>query len=607
MKKKLFLLFLLSTIIIYSQEFCGYDAHQADLEKVNPQIKKNREEAEARLLSMDLRSYLDKIGATSKSNLYTGTIYEIPVVVHVIESSDASNASLQLTDTQIQTWIENTNKMYATTYGNGFFTEGLGSLDGTVIPFKLVLAKRTPECTATNGIVRYNGSTLSGYDQYGVYRTTSGVTTTQIKSIAPHWLENSYFNIYIVIGFDGNKSTSGLMGWAGYPSNTDSSYDSFMKATVVTKTNDTTLAHEFGHSMALEHPFNGASSAPTNNPPLASDCPANNDCTTDNDKVCDTEPTASLLSVNPTPTNSVTNPCTATNYNGVQYNIMNYTYNPRKFTPGQRDRAIAMFMQYRTSLTTSLGATPLGSGVITMTAASCTPSGITNSGNYQAGPQNVTLASINNNSEGYNLDNLKYYIDYSTQSCTNPKVFTDLELGSQQTLNVSFSTNPQIIKAWIDYNNNGIFESTELVANSGSSVPIANSPYSATFTIPTTAVQNTYLRMRVRSDIGNYDACQNLNYGQIEDYSVRIVSVSLGTGEATLANNNVVYNKEENKLILLSNQNDGFGKYIIYDASGKVIQKGNTKSKEINIDTFVTSGVYILNYRNGSENKKFIK
>ena len=198
MRKKLLLLLLLISIMSYSQKTCGYDVHQTELERTSPEIRKAREEAEAKLLAMDVKAYLKKFGASYRNSAYTGPIYEIPVVVHVIESSDASNAGLHLTDAQIQTWINNANKMYATTYGNGFPAEGNGSLDGTVIPFKLTLAKRTPQCTATSGIVRYNGSTLAGYDQYGVYDSSNGVTTSQIRTLAPHWPESSYFNIYIV-------------------------------------------------------------------------------------------------------------------------------------------------------------------------------------------------------------------------------------------------------------------------------------------------------------------------------------------------------------------------------------------------------------------------
>ncbi len=611
MKKTLLLLFLAVSTFSFSQKTCGYDMHQVELERVNPEIRKAREEAEAKLLAMDVKGYLKKFGASYRNSSYTGPIYEIPVVVHVIESSDASNSGLSLTDAQIQTWVDNTNKMYATTYGNGFPAEGTGSLDGTVIPFKLVLAKRTPQCTASTGIVRYNGSTLSGYDQYGVKDSSvNGVTTTQIKSIAPHWPESSYFNIYIVVGFDGNKSTYGLMGWCGFPSNSDASYESFMKVTVVTNVDDSTLAHEFGHGMGLDHPFNGASSNPTNNPPLASDCPTNNDCTTDNDKVCDTEPTASLLSVYPTPTNSVINPCTGTNYNGVQYNVMNYTYDANKFTPGQRDRALALFMLYRSSLTTSNGSKDLSTSPApnALSAATCSPAGITNSGNYNAGPTNVTVGNINNSSTGYFTSNAQYYVDYSSQNCINPKVYTDLQANTLQTLKVSFATNPQTIKAWIDYNNNGTFEASELIANSVSSVSLASSPYTVTFTPPATAVLNTYLRMRVRSDIGSYDSCQNLNYGQIEDYAVRITDGTLGTNDSISENKNtVVYTKETNKLTLVGNQKEGFGAYVIYDVNGKVIQRGNTKSSEITINKSITSGMYILSYKNGTETKKFLK
>lgn len=610
MRKKLLLLLLLISIMSYSQKTCGYDVHQTELERTSPEIRKAREEAEAKLLAMDVKAYLKKFGASYRNSTYTGPIYEIPVVVHVIESLDASNAGLHLTEAQIQTWINNANKMYATTYGNGFFPEGPGSLDGNVIPFKLTLAKRTPQCTATNGIVRYNGSTIAGYDANGVNRnTTSGASIAQIRTLAPHWAENAYFNIYIVLGFDGDKGTAGLMGWCSFPSNPDSDYDSFMRVAVVTNTNDTTLAHEFGHGIGLDHVFEGASSSPGNNP-TASDCPPNANCTTDNDKVCDTSPSASLLSVYPTPTNAAINPCTGTNYDGVQYNVMNYTDEGYKFTAGQRDRGTAMFMLYRSNLTTSNGAKDISTNPApnALSAATCSPAGITNSENYNAGPTNVTVGNINNSSSGYLVSNAQYYVDYSSQNCINPKVYTDLQANTLQTLKVSFATNPQTIKAWIDYNNNGIFEASELIANSVSSVPLASSPYTVTFTPPATAVLNTYLRMRVRSDIGSYDSCQNLAYGQIEDYSVRITDGTLGTNDNISENTNtVVYTKEANKLTLVGNQKEGFGAYIIYDVNGKVIQKGNTKSNEITINKSITSGMYILSYKNGTETKKFIK
>ena len=597
MKKTLLFFAIFSSMMIFAQT-CGYTAVQNELESRNPQVKANREAAEAKLLQTDVRSYLNGIGATSKNALYTGTIYEIPTVVHIITSTDPSNAGLSLTDAQIQTWIDNCNKMYATTYGNGFFPEGPGSLDGNVIPFKLALAKRTPQCTATNGIVRYNGSTIAGYDAKGVNRnTTSGASIAQIRTLAPHWAENAYFNIYIVLGFDGDKGTAGLMGWCSFPSNPDSDYDSFMRVAVVTNTNDTTLAHEFGHGIGLDHVFEGASSSPGNNP-TASDCPPNANCTTDNDKVCDTSPSASLLSVYPTPTNAAINPCTGTNYDGVQYNVMNYTDQGYKFTAGQRDRGTAMFMASRANLTQSLGATDLAldPGAGTLVANSCVPTSTQAPGNYQGGPKKVVLGSINNSSETYNN-----YVDYSANNCVSKVVYTDIpETGSSQ-LTVTFAGFDQYIKAWIDYNNNGILETSEVIGVSPALVPVASSPYTITFTPPASAVKNTFLRMRVIASEADDVACQDVQYGQAEDYSVRI-NTTLGTTEIKEGSTGiVVYTKSENKLTLVnSTPIKDFGKYEIFSLSGRLIQKGNAR-QEIILKQTLPRGTYIIHYQNVSE------
>ena len=605
MKKTILLFAIFLSMGIFAQT-CGFDQVQKELETQFPQIKKDREALDAKLLQTDLRAYLDKLGATSKNGMYTGTIYEIPIIVHVITSSDPSNASLSLSDAQIQTWIDNCNKMFATNFGAPFFPEGSGSLDGNVIPYKLVLAKRSPQCTASNGISRYNGSTIAGYDQYGVRSSgTNGATVAQIKTLAPHWPENAYFNIYIPIGFDGDKSTFGLMGWCGYPTNPDSSYESFMKATVITNVNDTTMAHEFGHGLGLAHVFDGANASPGNNP-TAADCPANVNCLTDNDKICDTAPSASLLSVYPTPTNSVTNPCTNTLYDGVQYNIMNYTYSPRKFTAGQRDRAIAVFMSVRSNLTKSLGGTDLATdpGAGTLVAANCNPTGITNPGNFGVGPRRVVLGNIDNSSDPYSTGNPQYYVNYSLQNCTSKSVYTDIPASSPSQLSVSITTNPQYVKAWIDYNNNGIFESTELIGVSPSAVAVASSPYIITFTPVATAQKNTYLRMRVIADIGNTAQCANLSYGQAEDYSVRIPS-TLATGEnPAKVDGVVIYSKAQNKLSLVNAaSNKDFGKYEVYNMSGTLIQKGDAR-EEIILKQTLPRGTYVVQYQNTSQ--KFI-
>ncbi|AYZ13888.1 T9SS C-terminal target domain-containing protein [Chryseobacterium arthrosphaerae] len=596
MERILIIIVSLCTVMISGQEWCAFDKVQQELEQKDPEIRKSREEAEARLLQMNVKDYVNKIGATSKNGLYTGPIYEIPVVVHVIESSAPSNAHLIRTDAQIQTWIDNCNKIFATTYGNGYYPEGPGIDGGNVIPFRLVLAKRTPQCTNTNGIIRYNGSSLAGYDAAGVRVSGSvGPSAGQIKTLAPHWPEGTYFNIYMVTRIDDSSS-----GWAGFPGNQDHNYDSFMSSI-----SPNTLAHEFGHAIGLHHVFNGASDPVS--PPQASNCPDNSDCTSKNDFVCDTEPTANLL-YSGAPPNTAINPCTGMPYQGTQYNVMNYTNRSRKFTAGQRERSVAMFMQRRSSLTISLGGTPITSPVPTLTASACNPAGINNPANQNYGPNRVQLGTIDNSSDTFwTYSNGHFYMDYSLQNCFRGNVFTDISVNSNQ-LKVSFTSRPQFIRAWIDYNNNGIFEDSELIGASPTAINPAQSPYVINFTPPASAVKDTYLRMRVIADRSQRAACDNLTNGQTEDYSVRIPVATLSTVEVSSASDGIHYSQNSNSLILVKAKAKKFGNYEIYDLSGKMVQKGKSDTNEIVLN-FFTKGTYVLTFiENGQKvSKKFVQ
>lgn len=616
-KKLLSLLSIIATVLLQAQydgHTCGFDEVQRELERMHPEIRENRQVFEKRLRKQDQKAFLKKIGAKTVAGKYTGEIYEIPVVVHIIESKAESNKHLSLTDEQIQTWIENCNKMYATTYGNGYYEEGDGADGGTVIPFRLVLAKRTPQCTATNGIIRYNGSSLKGYDAHGVNRKNKdGVNSSQIRELAPHWPEGAYFNIYIVIGFDGNKSTSGLMGWCGYPTNSDAFYDSFMKVTVVTNKHSSTLAHEFGHGMGLMHPFEGTNTTPDIKGMSSTDCPVNNNCSEDNDKVCDTEPTANLLKVRPVPTNDDINVCTGKKYKGIQYNIMNYTAQKRKFTPGQRDRALQVFMNLRGNLTKSKGAIPPDEGVgkIDIVPANCTPSLTpTIDKSYNMGPREVILRNIAKKSSGNSTSAPSFYDDFTLISCSDAFVYTDIPKDEPSELIIKIETNPQHTRAWIDYNNNGVFESEEEIGYKHILVDgiTKTGEHTFTFTPPTDAMKNVYLRMRVIADWNNNKSpCDRPLYGQVEDYAVKIVeddelSVK-STNNFQKSEDKLLYIPSSNKLILYSVT--GFGTYKIYDVSGKLLQQGITNSKEISLKRNLPKGTYIIIYDN--KERKFIK
>lgn len=597
-------------------ETCGTHYHQRVLERQNPELLKKRMQLEQEIATRDAKAFRERIGARTIAGRYVGQIYEIPVVVHIIESRDNANQHLSLTDEQIQTWIDNCNKMYATTYGNGYYAEGDGPDGGAVIPFKLVLAKRTPQCAPTSGILRYDATSLEGYSENGLKdgdgTDAKGATPEAMRQLAPMWPASSYFNIYIVTGFNGDKSTYGLMGYCYYPTVPDNIYSTVMKVTVVTNEHDSTLAHEFGHGLGLDHTFEGTDKRPNASNLSAADCPVNNNCTKDNDKVCDTEPGANLLYVSPVPTNDSINVCTGEKYQGVQYNIMNYTAAKRKFTAGQRERALDVFMSVRENLTKSLGATPLGQeGNPINVNSTCVPilPGTAIDDNYNIGPVRVILGSIDNPSSPNNKNTSTYYDDFTTVSCSNPTVFTDIPTAGESKVSVHIrNINTQWVKVWIDYNNDGQFEnSTELVGMK--QVDKTEGKVTYTFTPPADAVKNTYLRMRVMADWDNKQACDLPSYGQIEDYAVRIVE-NLSTKDVeknALEDDVVVYSPASDKLLLQSS-GSGFGAFKIYDMAGKLVQQGTANVKEIKLNK-LPKGIYIINYSNnkGQISKKFVK
>jgi hypothetical protein len=156
--------------------------------------------------------------------------------------------------------------------------------------------------------------------------------------------------------------------------------------------------------------------------------------------------------------------------------------------------------------------------------AACTPKSI-NAGNYWNCVTNVTLNTINNTTSLY--DN----VAYTDFSCSNSTI---LEVGKSYDLTVSIraADNSEIFEAYIDYNNNGIFENSEKIHEGSTPADTVKTPivpFKKTVTIPQSAVVNTPLRMRIYGEANilstaDKNCTGNMYIGDVEDYAVYIKS-----------------------------------------------------------------------------------
>lgn len=168
---------------------------------------------------------------------------------------------------------------------------------------------------------------------------------------------------------------------------------------------------------------------------------------------------------------------------------------------------------------------------------------------------------------------------------------------------------------WIDYNQDGIFGSNELVFSKSKT---KSATVNGSFTIPAAALSGA-TRMRVSMKYNAFPtACETYSNGEVEDYTVTILQGATAKPDIyeELATTEKTTNKFDFKLypnpvkgetVYLSDL-EGSISYRIYTMAGQQVANGNTETNSINVGT-LKSGIYIIEVSNGISvgSKRFIK
>jgi hypothetical protein len=357
-----------------------------------------------------------------KSNSYDkldGVITVIPVVVHVIHTGQAEGVGANISDAQIQSAITQLNNNFRKVEGTH------GDADGVDTEIEFCLASIDPDGNPTDGIVRVDGSSVTGYSEDGVCVFTSCTGNELSLKNLSRWPNNQYYNIWVVTEIMGNNGGYGIQGFAYFPGSS-SLYDGTMimntcfgSIGTVNSWNNMgrTLTHEVAHGMGLYHSFEGDGGGAS--------CP-----TGSGDYVADTDPHKRSSSNCP----SGTNTCTGGSLTDIVHNYMDYSSQTcaDMFTQGQADRMNTQIAFFRSSLASSTTCTIDQVNDLALTR-------VVNGQSYQCGSTYAPVVSVYNIGSEV-IDTITFSYSFDGGSSANYTYINSLSPGDSTTVTLPSQT-----------------------------------------------------------------------------------------------------------------------------------------------------------------------
>lgn len=211
------------------------------------------------------------------------------------------------------------------------------------------------------------------------------------------------------------------------------------------------------------------------------------------------------------------------------------------------------------------------------------------------------MAAVSNNSVG------SAYTNYTTDAT---KLITLKKGSSGNIISIakqwSGTKYNEGVTAWIDFNKDGVFSSSEKIYTS---VPNKLTPVSGTFSVPNDAYTggNIIMRVMLAYNTQPVDACTSPEYGETEDYPI-LVQDALSTKDVTKDNNTVQIFPNPATDVLNVLKVSSKAQYTITNAAGQIVMNGQITDNKIAVSKLIT-GAYIISIddKGTTTNLKFIK